>query len=99
MQVTAARGGAAAAAAEDEPEGAASGTASGAAAVGAAKRRLVAAMMKKFVAEELLPVLLELRTLLQASQTPCGRVLQAALLALLQEHKAEVRSLCSANND
>ena len=58
--------------------------------MGAAKKRLVAAMMRKFTAEELLPVLLELRILLQSSRTPWGKALQAALLALLREHKAEV---------
>ena len=51
-------------------------------------------MVKKFTAEELLPALLELRVLLQSSRTPWGKALQAGLLALLREHKAEVSLAC-----
>ena len=70
--------------------------------MGAAKKRLVAAMIKKFTAEELLPVLLELRTLLQSSCGPWGRALLDSLLGLLREHKAEVTCLvimASRNQD
>ena len=65
----------------------------GAAAVGAAKRRLVASLLKKFVADDLLPVLLDLRLVLQSAQLPQGRALTQALFGLLREHKSEVRAL------
>ena len=66
-------------------------TCAGAAAVGAAKKRLVAGLLKKFVAEELLPVLLELRGVLNRAQGERVGAISDALFALLREHKSEVR--------
>ena len=62
----------------------------GAAAVGAAKRRLVAGLLKKFVTEELLPVLVELRGVLHSARSGRSQALSDALLGLLREHKGEV---------
>ena len=56
----------------------------------------MASMMKKFVADELLPVLLDLRLVLQSAQSAQGRNLTDALFSLLREHKSEVRKALPA---
>lgn len=83
-QVASARG--AAAAAEEEE-------ASAQAAEGAAKGRLVSAMMKKYLAEGMVPVLLELKRCLEATRHPLLGDLLAAFRALLRDHKNEARPL------
>ncbi len=82
-QVASARGGAAAA---DEEEAGASAKA----VEGAAKGRLVSAMMKKYLAEGMVPVLLELKRCLEVARHPLLGDLLAAFRALLRDHKSEV---------
>ena len=92
LQIAGGRGGAAAATAAPEDEGEPTeGNAGGAAVAGAAKKRLLAAMMKKFLGEEMLPVLLELRTVLAAARCALAKDLGLTLMALLKEHKHEVK--------
>lgn len=91
-QVIAGRGGAGSSGlSQQEDEGdALESSSSTVAAAGAAKRRLVAAMMKKFLTDEMLPSLLELRSMLAAKRSPLAGELNLTLMALLKEHKSEV---------
>ena len=57
----------------------------------AAKGRLVSSMMKKYLAEAMVPMLLELKRALEAARHPLLGQLLATLRALLKEHKHEVR--------
>ena len=68
---------------EDEP--------SAAAVVGAAKGRLVSAMMKKHLCEAVVPVIIDLKRLLEARRHPLLGDLMAAIRALLKDYKSEVR--------
>jgi hypothetical protein len=47
-------------------------------------------MMKKYLAEGMVPVLLELKRLLEARRSPLLGDLLATLRALLKEHRSEV---------
>jgi len=89
LQVAAARG---AAAGAEEDEAASGGAGMRAAAEGAAKGRLVSAMMKKYLAEGMVPVLLELKRSLEQRRHPLLGQLLAAFRALLRDHKSEVPS-------
>ena len=92
MQVVGGRGGGSGPAGSqpDEDGEPTEGSGGAGAIAGAAKRRVVAAMMKKFLADEMLPVLLELRGVLAAARSPLAGALSATLMALLAEHKSEV---------
>ena len=68
---------------DDEP--------SAAAVVGAAKGRLVSAMMKKHLCEAVVPVIIDLKRLLEARRHPLLGDLMAAIRALLKDYKSEVR--------
>ena len=57
----------------------------------AAKGKLVSSMMKKYLAEAMVPMLLELRRALEAARHPLLGQLLATLASLLKEHKHEVR--------
>lgn len=70
---------------EDEP--------SAAAVVGAAKGRLVSAMMKKHLCEAVVPVIIDLKRLLEARRHPLLGDLMAAIRALLKDYKSEARLL------
>ncbi len=67
---------------DDEP--------SAAAVVGAAKGRLVSAMMKKHLCEGVVPVIIDLKRLLEARRHPLLGDLMAAIRALLKDYKSEV---------
>ncbi len=67
---------------DDEP--------SAAAVVGAAKGRLVSAMMKKHLCEAVVPVIIDLKRLLEARRHPLLGDLMAAIRALLKDYKSEV---------
>ena len=69
---------------EDEP--------SAAAVVGAAKGRLVSAMMKKHLCEAVVPVLIELKRLLEARRHVLLGDLMACIAAMLKDYKHEARS-------
>ena len=56
----------------------------------AAKGKLVSSMMKKYLAEAMVPMLLELRRALEAARHPLLGQLLATLASLLKEHKHEV---------
>ena len=79
-----------------EGSGAAGSNASQGGAAGAAKQKLVAVMMKKFLADEMLPCLLELRTVLSQEKSTLAGALNKALMALLKEHKSEVCGWCNS---
>ncbi|EIE24970.1 hypothetical protein COCSUDRAFT_83663 [Coccomyxa subellipsoidea C-169] len=89
-EVASARGGAAAA---DEEEAGASAKA----VEGAAKGRLVSAMMKKYLAEGMVPVLLELKRCLEAARHPLLGDLLAAFRALLRDHKSEIQDILAGD--
>ena len=82
LQVTASKGGA------DEDEAATAGSMAH-----AAKGKLVSSMMKKYLAEAMVPMLLELKRALEVARHPLLGQLLATLRALLKEHKHEVRTL------
>ena len=58
-----------------------------------AKGKLVSSMMKKYLAEAMVPMLLELRRALEAARHPLLGQLLATLASLLKDHKNEVRAL------
>ena len=57
----------------------------------AAKGKLVSSMMKKYLAEAMVPMLLELKRALEAVRHPLLGQLLATLRSLLKEHKHEAR--------
>ena len=59
-------------------------------AAGAAKGRAVSAVMKRYLVEKMLPILVELKRLLEARQHPLLGDLMTTLTTLLKDHKAEV---------
>ncbi|KAK9803508.1 hypothetical protein WJX73_000161 [Symbiochloris irregularis] len=59
----------------------------------AARRNVLATMMKKFLADDLLPCLLELRGVLSKERSPLTGALNGTLMALLKEHKNELTTL------
>lgn len=61
-----------------------------AAAKGAAKGRVVSAMMKKHLVEGMIPVMAELKRMLQETQHPLLREMMVTLAVLLKDHKTEV---------
>lgn len=77
-------------AAAEEPGESGSAHAVARAAEGAAKGKLVSAMMKKYLAEGMVPVLLDLKRILEAARSPLLGDLLATFKALLKEHKNEV---------
>lgn len=83
MQVTASRG--AAAAGEDDAENPAA----------AAKGKVVSAMMRKHLVEGIVPVMVELKRLLEAKNHPLLSQLMLAMRVLLKDHKSEVSPSCS----
>ena len=82
-----------AAADDDEPSAAA------AAAVGAAKGRLVSAMMKKHLCEAVVPVLIELKRLLERRRHALLGDLMVCIAAMLRDYKHEVRPDHSDHSD
>jgi len=56
----------------------------------AAKGKLVSSMMKKYLAEAMVPMLLELKRTLEVARHPLLGQLLATLASLLKEHKNEV---------
>ncbi|KAK9842050.1 hypothetical protein WJX81_006195 [Elliptochloris bilobata] len=89
IRVGGGRGGAAAAG-EDEEE-------TGSAAAGAARGRLVGAMAKKHLVESLVPVLVELKRVLEAARSTLLGELLATLRAQLRDHKAEIRDILAGD--
>eukprot|EP00884_Botryococcus_braunii_P006340 jgi/Botrbrau1/15707/Bobra.4_1s0080.1 len=64
-----------------------------AAVAGAAKGRLISAMMKKHLIEGMIPVLVELKRLLEAQKHPLLGLLFITLRALLLEHSAKLEDI------
>ena len=75
---------------EEEPE-------SAVAAAGAARGKVVSAMMRKHLVESMVPVLVDLKRLLEAGRHPLLSELMATLRALLKDHKHEVGHPWSTN--
>ena len=73
---------------EEEPE-------SAVAAAGAARGKVVSAMMRKHLVEGMVPVLVDLKRLLEAGRHPLLIELMATMRALLLDHKHEVGHLWS----
>ena len=61
-----------------------------AAAAGAAKGKVVSAMMRKHLVEGMIPVLAELKRMLQDRRHPLLSNMMATLRVLLKDHKSEV---------
>ena len=64
-----------------------------AAAAGAAKGKVVSAMMRKHVVEGMVPILAELKRMLQERRHPLLNNMMATLRVLLKDHKSEVPPL------
>lgn len=64
-----------------------------AAAAGAAKGKVVSAMMRKHLVEGMVPVLAELKRMLQERRHPLLGNMMATLRVLLKDHKSEVTPL------
>ena len=61
-----------------------------AAATGVAKGRVVSAMMRKHLVEGMVPVMAELKRMLEARRHPLLANMMLALRVLLKDHKSEV---------
>lgn len=90
--------GAASAAADDDDEADGNGGAEGAAAlqatIAAAKSRLVAKLMKRQIAEQVLPVVLGLRQVLQAARSPVMGALLGYVKTLFEDYGEEISGAC-----
>jgi len=64
---------------------------------GAAKGRLVSQMMKKHLVEAVIPVIIELKRMMEASRHPLLAELMAAAAALLKDHKTEIEDILAAD--
>jgi hypothetical protein len=64
---------------------------------GAAKGRLVGQMMKKHLAEGVLPVIIELKRVMESQKHPLLGWLMAAAAAMLRDHKAEIEDILAAD--
>jgi condensin-2 complex subunit D3 len=64
---------------------------------GAAKGRLVSQMMKKHLVEAVVPVIIELKRMMEASRHPLLADLMAAAAAMLKDHKAEIEDILAAD--
>jgi len=64
---------------------------------GAAKGRLVSQMMKKHLVEAVVPVIIELKRMMEASRHPLLAELMAAAAALLKDHKTEIEDILAAD--
>lgn len=65
--------------------------------VGAAKGRLVSQMMKKHLVEAVVPVIIELKRIMEASKHPLLGSLMAAAAAMLKDHKTEIEDILAAD--
>ena len=90
--------GAASAAADDDDEADANGGAEGAtalqASIAAAKSRLVAKLMKRQIAEQVLPVVLGLRQVLQVARSPVMGALLGYVKTLFDDYGEEISGTC-----
>jgi hypothetical protein len=64
---------------------------------GAAKGRLVSQMMKKHLVEAVVPVIIELKRMMEASRHPLLADLMAAAAAMLKDHKSEIEDILAAD--
>ena len=67
------------------------------AAAGAARTHLVSVMMKKHLVEAVIPVIVELRRIMEACHHPLLGDLMAAAAALLKDHKGEIENILAAD--
>ena len=65
--------------------------------VGAAKGRLVSQMMKKHLVEAVVPVIIELKRIMEAERHPLLSELMTAAAALLKDHKTEIEDILAAD--
>ena len=64
---------------------------------GAAKGRLVSQMMKKHLVEAVVPVIIELKRMMEALRNPLVADLMAAAAAMLKDHKTEIEDILAAD--
>ena len=64
---------------------------------GAAKWRLVSQMMKKHLVEAVVPVIIELKRIMEASRHPLLGSLMTAAAAMLKDHKTEIEDILAAD--
>ncbi|MEW5301609.1 MAG: hypothetical protein WDW36_004459 [Sanguina aurantia] len=94
IRVTAARGMGADDGDEGAPSSAAAAPAEG---LARAKGRLVSALMKKHLVESVVPLIIELKHMLQASRHPLLGQLMSSAAALLKEHRSELEDILVAD--